>query len=111
MIVSIRAPARGATPNQKIGSHWCAVSIRAPARGATTAASARRRSRPCFDPRPRTGGDHRAERHISWRRHVSIRAPARGATEEWQRIPRSAYVSIRAPARGATIIAGYSLAS
>ena len=56
-IVSIRAPARGATRGRRVIGRWRMVSIRAPARGATTSSWAGRNS--C---------------------NVSIRAPARGAT-------------------------------
>ncbi len=56
-IVSIRAPARGATRRVFHGECRCDVSIRAPARGAT-----------------------RSCRHLCGSDRVSIRAPARGAT-------------------------------
>ncbi len=100
------------------------VSIHAPARGATSHAAMRIVGRIGFNPRPRAGGDvvTSARRHADVR--VSIHAPARGATIarrlqptmlEFQSTPprggrpaqplivgESAVVSIHAPARGAT---------
>ena len=55
--VSIHAPAKGATRRQFRDQSGRRVSIHAPAKGATTRApQAPPRSR-CFDPRPREGGD------------------------------------------------------
>src|SRR6185437_14546412 len=101
-LVSIRAPARGATgegaekvprsmfrsalphgerPPASGGLPVRDVSIRAPARGATLGALARLHQLLC---------------------HVSIRAPARGATIDQGSARTVVIVSIRAPARGAT---------
>ena len=79
-MVSIHAPARGATYDRSQPLARCIVSIHAPARGATAI-------------RPMT-----SSRVLI----VSIHAPARGATR--YRTGRSAQqiVSIHAPARGAT---------
>ena len=60
--VSIHAPARGATSGagrQEVGA---AVSIHAPARGATTSAPRRGLPPSCFNPRTRTGCDTRNSR-------------------------------------------------
>ena len=56
-IVSIRAPARGAThdPVGRADDHE--VSIRAPARGATSGGGWGAARWICFNPRPREGGD------------------------------------------------------
>ena len=78
-MVSIRAPARGATVVVAVRFLLVTVSIRAPARGATLSPSGGARVAP-----------------------VSIRAPARGATSAPLPSSNSATVSIRAPARGAT---------
>ena len=78
-VVSIRAPARGATFTLAPPITPSHVSIRAPARGATQAAVASKRER-----------------------EVSIRAPARGATAMLPGVCNHNPVSIRAPARGAT---------
>ena len=77
--VSIRAPARGATPPPKQRRNYAKVSIRAPARGATSYPAPERSAPP-----------------------VSIRAPARGATVTYMDSDWYDVVSIRAPARGAT---------
>ncbi len=77
--VSIRAPARGATPLSDRCSFGSTVSIRAPARGATTVGASLINRCTCFDPRPRTGGDGEGF-YGQGCRAVSIRAPARGAT-------------------------------
>ena len=78
-IVSIHAPARGATSTTSRFGLYVLVSIHAPARGATY-----------------LGG------RVVDRLRVSIHAPARGATKHvlnyFSRLP----VSIHAPARGAT---------
>ena len=100
-IISIRAPARGATDSGFLRQLHQRISIRAPARGATQVAL-----------------------HINSLVKISIRAPARGATSIWIRylislrfqsalprgerldhrtsIPHASHISIRAPARGAT---------
>src|SRR6266545_4566585 len=78
-LVSIHAPARGATASVAPVSSFPIVSIHAPARGATSRSGAGR----CL---PR----------------VSIHAPARGATESARSKTPSFFVSIHAPARGAT---------
>jgi len=79
LLVSIHAPARGATQAMiKIFGHQY-VSIHAPARGATI----------CYGLQ-------------SSQRRVSIHAPARGATMITEHTLRAFPVSIHAPARGAT---------
>ena len=100
-IISIRAPARGATQYQGGANAWIEfqsalprgerpdisseihkaflISIRAPARGATESANT-----------------------IAAYNYISIRAPARGATITSNRSVRLIRISIRAPARGAT---------
>ncbi len=55
--VSIHAPARGATCDERHQPVAARVSIHAPARGATMKIMGRCASHGCFDPRPRTGGD------------------------------------------------------
>ena len=79
ILVSIHAPARGATLAELQPERWMPVSIHAPARGAT-ADDARIRGLAC----------------------VSIHAPARGATFSYIQLHYCFDVSIHAPARGAT---------
>ena len=79
VLVSIHAPARGATRWRSVLLRRVHVSIHAPARGATL-------------------GEVPASRRAA----VSIHAPARGATRARLDLPVVAAVSIHAPARGAT---------
>ena len=78
-MVSIHAPARGATgTGGATGMSWT-VSIHAPARGATRT----NRGKPktvCFNPRARAGRDRR-DTVFGQKVQVSIHAPARGATQ------------------------------
>ena len=100
------------------------VSIHAPARGATAASQARPITTGRFNPRARTGRDRIiriglaslpmfqstrphgarpcAARSSSNAGTVSIHAPARGATDAILLTPIADHVSIHAPARGAT---------
>ena len=79
-MVSIHAPARGATRRgAEIAESFQVVSIHAPARGATAEVVLGR-----------------------VQMHVSIHAPARGATAGAATISAASRVSIHAPARGAT---------
>ena len=78
-MVSIHAPAEGATPLPAFRIHLSSVSIHAPAEGATVALWGARDSL-----------------------LVSIHAPAEGATEYWQGPNEPFWVSIHAPAEGAT---------
>ena len=78
--ISIRAPARGATPECYCVEDFCTISIRAPARGATPD---KRRQNPgdeYFNSRPREGGDGDILYEYHCGIYISIRAPARGAT-------------------------------
>ena len=80
MIVSIRAPAKGATRSSEIGSE----------------------QRECFDPRSREGSDTGIRDGTNSECGVSIRAPAKGATCVCEVVMSVQSVSIRAPAKGAT---------
>ena len=79
IIVSIHAPARGATHNALRRRDEANVSIHAPARGATRPKQEKEK---CYG--------------------VSIHAPARGATSKMRMLCSRSSVSIHAPARGAT---------
>ena len=57
---------------------------------------------PCFNPRPRAGGDLQTRPRAAGQHRVSIHAPARGATCRKAVCRLVARVSIHAPARGAT---------
>ena len=77
--VSIHAPARGATAVVVVLARVAGVSIHAPARGATITLWTRKRRGGGFNPRPCTRGDETQAR-TDQRGDVSIHAPARGAT-------------------------------
>src|SRR5208337_2742336 len=77
--VSIHAPARGATDESKHVATRCEVSIHAPARGATARFKHRSSPNYRFNPRARAGRDAGKGSLVpAW--SVSIHAPARGAT-------------------------------
>ena len=102
-VVSIRAPARGATrPLRQAGRLRVGVSIRAPARGATCRQSQAARWRSRFDPRSRAGSDLALKRRpgLAWTRCRFDPRSRAGSDDREQR--RLGGVSIRAPARGAT---------
>ena len=79
LLISIRAPAKGATRWLCTSDADQVISIRAPAKGAT---------------------------HQPWisrlRQYISIRAPAKGATVDAIHAVLYCIISIRAPAKGAT---------
>ena len=78
------------------------VSIHAPARGATSSVLTRQQPVSCFNPRPRAGGDAVLLCRPTPPGTVSIHAPARGATVRRGACGARMGVSIHAPARGAT---------
>ena len=78
-LISIHAPARGATSSGYVRLRRSLISIHAPARGAT-----------------------RSSRHTVAIRPISIHAPARGATDGIGAGVSLLDISIHAPARGAT---------
>ena len=80
VIVSIRAPARGATICPRSFSNGCASFYPRPRTGGDPRGCARSCPSRGFYPRPRTGGDQAcfSPEHVAFK--VSIRAPARGAT-------------------------------
>ena len=123
-LVSIHAPARGATPPGRKTRPGYTVSIHAPARGATPHTRIYQKSRQ-FQFTPLREGRQVLPLALSVHRSVSIHAPARGATiilwilgiirqgfnsrpcergdQSGDQDYPSRAVSIHAPARGATI--------
>ncbi len=102
-MVSIHAPARGATGYLNPDGNHSIVSIHAPARGATGCGNSGQSTSAGFQStRPR--GARRYDKDdagIIWL--VSIHAPARGATlPQYMARLGAETVSIHAPARGAT---------
>ena len=123
-LVSIHAPARGATMSKGNQMSIFDVSIHAPARGATHCCAIFTLDY-CFNPRTRTGCDLRIALNLRFANDVSIHAPARGATHLRSfrcvsypsfnprtrtgcdrfapgKVQEHRFVSIHAPARGAT---------
>ena len=130
LLISIHAPARGATPDCFTKWQDLQISIHAPARGATRLTRARSYRLSDFNPRSRAGSDAHREQRIRRTSVISIHAPARGATGSCAATPRHAqifqstlprgerpgtagrsarlrYISIHAPARGATLVYGH----
>mgnify|MGYP000847081888 CR=1 FL=1 len=102
IIVSIHAPARGATCHHLMRLTCCNVSIHAPARGATYSSMLLYSLYSGFNPRPCARGDYAINNYSQIDSVVSIHAPARGATISLSSFYYSYNVSIHAPARGAT---------
>ena len=78
------------------------ISIHAPAKGATRLRSDKQQSQQYFNPRSREGSDrlHSREREAVF--SISIHAPAKGATGEQAKKEITVEISIHAPAKGAT---------
>ncbi len=75
-LVSIHAPARGATGNRDGQARGDPVSIHAPARGATNPKNKSSKARSCFNPRARAGRDGQRERTLGQRDRFNPRARA-----------------------------------
>ena len=121
--VSIHAPTRGATANDRILASRLGVSIHAPTRGATLSfklihqidkfqsthphgvrlyvTALLKYMKQCFNPRTHTGCDF-SYRFFANVCDVSIHAPTRGATSFRTSMEQKKVVSIHAPTRGAT---------
>ena len=104
-VVSIHAPAWGATSHYPRTIRARPVSIHAPAWGATYSPGPKKPPPSCFNPRTRVGCDGRARRVFVRTVDVSIHAPAWGATPAADRVQQLRLVSIHAPAWGATYLA------
>ena len=99
-IVSIHAPARGATSAAGAADHKDGVSIHAPARGATRCSRSRLRP-PCFNSRAREGRDRRHLDDIAAVQFQFTR-PRGARLAPVLQLRGTEGVSIHAPARGAT---------
>ena len=124
LVVSIHAPARGATEREVLfltsgkfqstpprggATELLAKGVRVdlvfqstPPRGGRLTERPRLNQRLSFNPRPHAGGDDRQRVPHSWVIAVSIHAPTRGATTLSKLSARLTVVSIHAPTRGAT---------
>ena len=105
--VSIHAPAWGATVVVRVGVELTQVSIHAPAWGATNGSATRLRRTNSFNPRTRMGCD-KWQTQGNLASVVSIHAPAWGATARHLVRADGVTVSIHAPAWGATVYSAMS---
>ena len=105
--ISIHAPARGATLFYGTLYNGVLISIHAPARGATSIFHYRTLPIPHFNPRSREGSDGSLTATQKAMLEISIHAPARGATLFYGTLYNGVLISIHAPARGATSIFHY----
>ena len=101
-LISIHAPAKGATINHYILSNLHHISIHAPAKGATRSGRSNRRFELYFNPRSREGSDMPGLKNCQSGHAISIHAPAKGATEIMDTVFVCTVISIHAPAKGAT---------
>ena len=90
--VSIRAPRTGGDIGCRVHAGDGLVSIRAPRTGGDGHVRDGRTQMPCFNPRPRTGGDEGRGSRGEGVEGFQSAPPARGATAAWQH-PRHADVS------------------
>ena len=102
VLVSIHAPAKGATQGILAISVSKKVSIHAPAKGATQSLGVISWQDAGFNPRPREGGDISISRCFHNHRGFNPR-PREGGDPCFKPHRSSAQVSIHAPAKGATI--------
>ena len=84
-LISIHAPARGATVEYLKSQCMENISIHAPARGATGTDRKFYRVQHHFNPRSREGSDRNSPKNREKEKAISIHAPARGATGRWQK--------------------------
>ena len=100
-MVSIHAPAKGTTGDDRGPKETDTVSIHAPAKGTTNATVTVSGTFASFNPRSREGNDY-AETDYLCSGNVSIHAPAKGTTYNDSYMAIGNYVSIHAPAKGTT---------
>jgi len=103
-LVSIHAPAWGATSVDLFFFSKIIVSIHAPAWGATESGKCTEKTKTSFNPRARMGRDFSDIVDGEIENNVSIHAPAWGATASSPLHLSGCFVSIHAPAWGATCI-------
>ena len=102
LVISIHAPAWGATLFRPQTYQLMMISIHAPAWGATVGGANTEDSVKFQSTHPH-GVRHRFERGRYFWVLISIHAPAWGATDEIAAKKRAYYISIHAPAWGATL--------
>ena len=101
-VISIHAPAKGATAARHSRGALAGISIHAPAKGATVNKLCEMIRLTDFNPRSREGSDVGSPQGNRYTR-ISIHAPAKGVTLSCKAIIAHRYtISIHAPAKGAT---------
>ena len=100
-VISIHAPARGATTPTS-GNDWSRRFQSTPPRGGRLDVLASWKAEIDFNPRPREGGDMMAARHGRHFSNFNPR-PREGGDAETLPISSTGAISIHAPARGATL--------
>ena len=101
-VISIHAPARGATLSWAYGNADDFISIHAPARGATVAQAPNQCYHSYFNPRSREGSDKRRRSSQASRIRFQSTLPRGERQEKAQLCTDATTISIHAPARGAT---------
>ena len=101
-IISIHAPAKGATTDIVVEPNMHYISIHAPAKGATIQRQIKKLAEMYFNPRSREGSDDKEKFHKNGATFISIHAPAKGATSGLSMSRFLSGISIHAPAKGAT---------
>ena len=104
-VISIHAPAKGATMIGGESDSGTGISIHAPAKGATCGPRKWSAMRWYFNPRSREGSDQ-TDKQTEPTARISIHAPAKGATSMAPDTRRRLVISIHAPAKGATAKTG-----
>ena len=102
--ISIHAPARGATNASAKKQTPLNISIHAPARGATESRVILQQGYTVFQSTLPRGERRVADSNKVEVKQISIHAPARGATKNYLVTVNRFYISIHAPARGATFV-------
>ena len=103
-MISIHAPARGATNASAKKQTPLNISIHAPARGATESRVILQQGYTVFQSTLPRGERRVADSNKVEVKQISIHAPARGATKNYLVTVNRFYISIHAPARGATFV-------
>ena len=103
-MISIHAPARGATPQHFAVHSLFEISIHAPARGATRNGDRETNASGNFNPRSREGSDKNAGGHVLAELHFNPRS-REGSDALHFVLRHMIHISIHAPARGATSLA------
>ena len=104
VIVSIHAPAEGATFSALFPESVDVVSIHAPAEGATFVSTVQRKHYACFNPRTRRGCDERSGVYLMTPKEFQSTHPQRVRQLPDFALRYFDYVSIHAPAEGATCL-------